>query len=98
MAQATVRLPCRVDEAANRCRGLMLKLGEERPAMQVEDFAMEIVTPPTRRSFGTVIRAELTNRSPGTDVTLSAWPGAQLVDWGESKRLLNGLVRDLEAQ
>jgi hypothetical protein len=98
MAQATVRLSCGVDEAANRCRDLMLKLGEERPAMQVEGFALEIVTPPMRRSFGTVIRAEMTDRSPGTDVTVSAWPGAQLVDWGESKRLLNGLVRDLKAQ
>jgi hypothetical protein len=98
MAQATVHLSCGVDEAANRCRDLMLKLGEERPAIRAEGVAIDIVTPPTRRSFGTVIRAELTNRSFSTDVTMSAWPGAQLVDWGESKRLLNGLMRDLEAQ
>ena len=50
MAQATVHLSCGVDEAANRCRDLMLKLGEERPAMQVQGLAMEIVTPTTRRS------------------------------------------------
>src|SRR5256885_2805157 len=75
MVQATVHLSCGVDEAANRCRDLMLNLGEERPTMQVEGSAMEIVTPPTRRSFGTVIRAELTDRLSGTDVTVSAWPG-----------------------
>jgi hypothetical protein len=76
--------------ATRRCREILTGIGQERPIAQSLPGVtiIEVVTPSTRRSSGTVLRTELSPARGGTAVEITGWPGAQLVDWGESKRLV----------
>ena len=58
---------------------------------------LEFVTPWGVASFGTVIRVVVEPLYEGGDVVITAWPGAQLFDWGASRRAVNRLVRGLSA-
>jgi hypothetical protein len=76
--------------AEQECRRLLTSIGDERAA-QTGDNIIEIVT----RSSGTVIRIALTPMTDGTRITIAAWPGAQLFDWGESQRIARNVANSL---
>jgi hypothetical protein len=71
---------------AKTCRDLLTTVGYER-SNPANERTIEVLTPMNGKSIGTVIRAELQPAERGTTVAISAWPGAQLFDWGESKHL-----------
>ena len=48
-------------------------------------------------SSGTQVRIRLTPSDTGTRAEVSAWPGAQLFDWGVSKRLVAKILGQLTA-
>jgi hypothetical protein len=83
-------VPSSVDEVEARCRRVLGSLGAERQAAAVG--AIEVVTSASWRSSGTVIRVQLTPAEGGTRMDLAAWPGAQLFDWGESRRALRKVI------
>jgi type II secretory pathway component PulM len=64
---------------------LLASIGDER-APQTDTNLIEIVTRSSWRSSGTVVRVALAPVAEGTQITIAAWPGAQLFDWGESRR------------
>jgi len=76
-----------------RCRTALEQVGVERTSATSEPKVIEVVTPANWKTTGTVIRAELAETDHGTQVTLTAWPGAQLFDWGESRRMVKKIVR-----
>ena len=51
-----------------------------------EPNTIEAVTARTWKTSGTVVRAEVRPSGRGAEVQLTAWPGAQLFDWGASRR------------
>jgi hypothetical protein len=73
------------------CRTILTSLGTER--LTTDGHSFEVVTPLNWRSSRTVVRAELDPHAGGTAVIVTAWPGAQLFDWGESRRVAR-LVAD----
>ena len=75
-----------------RCREIVTSLGTERSA---EAGVVEVVTRANRRSSGTVIRVQLQQIDGRTSVEVTAWPGAQLFDFGESKRLARSIATQL---
>jgi hypothetical protein len=83
--------------ATSRCRDILRSLGEERPGDPVEVGAIvEAVTAAGKRSVGNVVRAELKSVPGGTQILVASWPGAQLFDWGESKRLVSLVCSQLK--
>jgi hypothetical protein len=88
-----VIVPAPLEEAEAWCQRALRSLGEERQVAVVG--AIEVVTPPTRRSSGTVIRTQLVATAAGTRVDIAAWPGAQLFDWGASRRAVQDVVKAL---
>jgi hypothetical protein len=80
-----------------RCRQLLLLMGTERAPIEAATRVIEVVTPYNWKSSGTVVRVQLAANPNGTNVSLSAWPGAQLFDWGESRRIVRRLASDLAA-
>jgi hypothetical protein len=80
--------------AEHECRRLLTSIGDERAA-QTGDNVIEIVTRSSWRSSGTVIRIALTPMTDGTRITIAAWPGAQLFDWGESQRIARNVANSL---
>jgi hypothetical protein len=90
-AHRTVVLPLNLDAAQAVCRSIITALGSERPTSG--DGYVEAVTPGNWRSSGTVVRTKLDPGDGETTVTVTAWPGAQLFDWGESRRVAR-LVAD----
>jgi hypothetical protein len=75
----------RPEMAEQECRRLLTSFGDER-APQTGANLIEIVTRSNWRSSGTVVRVGLAPVAEGTQITIAAWPGAQLFDWGESRR------------
>jgi hypothetical protein len=82
-----VTITSRPEMAEQECRRLLTLIGEERAA-QTEGNLIEIVTRSSWRSSGTVVRIALAPVAEGTRITIAAWPGAQLFDWGESRRVV----------
>jgi hypothetical protein len=85
-----------VDATALQCRNLLESFGEPRASDPPSDDVIEAVTPPSIKSMGTVLRAHLAPTAEGTRVTILAWPGAALFDWGESTRLVDRISRQVE--
>ena len=85
-----VRLPEPVDAAQARMSRVLATIGTLREAP--EDGALEAVTEATGRSSGTVVHVQLIGSSDGTRVEVAAWPGAQLFDWGESRRVVERVI------
>lgn len=82
-----------VEFAGRRAREVALRYGEERQTDS--NNVVEIVTPANGRTSGSVVQMTLRPSNGGTDVTVAAWPGAQLFDWGASKRTADAICRDL---
>jgi hypothetical protein len=57
---------------------------------------IEAVTRWNWRSSGTVIRVALEPEDSATCATVSVWPGAQLFDWGESRRVAGQIKQSLK--
>ena len=81
----TVVVPVDIETAEALCRTVLTSVGSERTTTGAR--AVEAVTPWNWRSSGTVVRTELDPGDVGTTVIVTAWPGAQLFDWGESRRI-----------
>jgi hypothetical protein len=79
-----VRLAVPIELARPRCAEVLSAVGELRHAS--DPNVMEAVTALNSRSSGTVVRIELQPTGEATDALITAWPGAQLFDWGESQR------------
>jgi hypothetical protein len=78
------------------CRQVAESVGTERPPSQTRSGAIEVVTPETARTHGIVLRLELVSDTPtSTTVSISAWPGGQLTDWGESRHLVDFVASQL---
>ena len=84
---------CRSTRREALCRRVLAGLGEERPTAAIN--ALSVVTPRSRRSTGTVVQVQLAVATGGTRVEIAAWPGAQLFDWGVSRRLVQEVVDGL---
>jgi hypothetical protein len=82
--QEQVRLGVPIESARRRCAEVLSAVGEPRPAS--DPNVMEAVTALNSRSSGTVVRIELQSMGDATEALITAWPGAQLFDWGESRR------------
>jgi len=93
LAFREVVVPMPFDETEALCRRVLAGLGEERPTAAIN--ALSVVTPRSRRSTGTVVQVQLAVASGGTRVEIAAWPGAQLFDWGVSRRLVQEVVDGL---
>jgi hypothetical protein len=72
---------------------LLASIGTPREAAEVG--ALEAVTGPARKSNGTVVHVQLIDVPNGTRVAVAAWPGAQLFDWGESRRVVETVIAGL---
>jgi hypothetical protein len=92
-AEAEVIVLTSVDVTAARCRGALEQIGADRTSGASEPNVIEVVTPANWKTTGTVVRGELAETDHGTRVTLTAWPGAQLFDWGESRRMVKRVMR-----
>jgi hypothetical protein len=85
-----------LDATAAQCRALLRKFGEERAADQpATGVRVEVVTPKSNMSVGSVVRVDLIPAAAGTRATISSWPGAQLFDFGESKQLVATIADSL---
>jgi hypothetical protein len=93
-AQQELVVPLDLDSTEARCHRVLASIGEERErALADDDGSIEAVTPGNWRSTGTVVRLELQPVAGGTKISVTAWPGAALFDWGESRRVAR-LVSD----
>jgi hypothetical protein len=94
--ERTIVLSLDLQAAVERCRQLAQSVGRERTPPQVNSDVIEAVTPETAHSHGIVLRLALVSSTP-TDamVSISAWPGGQLTDWGESRRLVDFVASQL---
>jgi hypothetical protein len=88
-----VLLPESSDVAADRVRRALASVGTLRDA--AEAGAIEAVTEAGARSSGTVVHVQLVGTGEGTRAEIAAWPGAQLFDWGESRRVVDRVVAAL---
>lgn len=88
-------LPTGMDLSEERCRRVLATLGTQREVSPPEPGVIEVVGPSSWRTTGTVLCARLEAVSGGTKVVIAAWPGAQLFDWGESRRLCAEAARRL---
>lgn len=89
-------LPVGVDEAERLVRALLEAQGDERAtAASAEGRVLEAVTPRNWRTTGTVLRVVLQPVAGGALVSVSGWPGAQLFDWGDSRRRVEQLIEAL---
>ena len=68
-------------------------MGTLRDAPEID--ALEAVTNAGVRSTGTVIHVQLVGVDDRTRVEVAAWPGAQLFDWGESRRVVDRVIAAL---
>lgn len=59
------------------------------------DRCLEALTDAGVRSNGTVIHVQLVERDDGMRVEVAAWPAAQLLDWGESRRVVDRVIASL---
>lgn len=82
--QEQVALNVPIELARRRCAEVLSALGQQRHAS--DPNVVEAVTALSRRSSGTVVRIELQSIGDATEALITAWPGAQLFDWGESRR------------
>jgi hypothetical protein len=87
-----------LETTTTRCRDALASVADERSfERSSHGVAIEAVTGMNWRSFGTVVRIELAPSHGGTDLRLVTWPGSQLFDWGESRRLADSLTSELSA-
>jgi hypothetical protein len=94
--ERTVVLSIELQAAVQRCRQVAQSVGTERTPTQASSDVIEVVTPETARSSGIVLRLALVSSTPSdTTVSISAWPGGQLTDWGESRRLVDFVASQL---
>jgi hypothetical protein len=88
-----VFLPEPLDAAHARVARVLATIGTLREASEVGAF--EAVTDATARSTGTVVHVQLVGSGDGTRVEVAAWPGAQLFDWGASRRAVERVIEGL---
>jgi hypothetical protein len=89
-------LPTGLHLSEERCRRVLSAFGEERPVYPPEPGVIEVIGRSSWRTTGTVLQARLrATDTGGTNVVLAAWPGAQLFDWGESRRLCAEVAKRL---
>jgi len=88
-----VFLPEALDAAHARVARALATIGTLREASEVG--ALEVVTDASARSSGTVVRVQLVGGDDGTRVEVAAWPGAQLFDWGASRRAVERVIERL---
>ena len=89
LASRTFVLKEALPTALDHARTVLQTVGEERTVDDVQSgHVIEVVTPSNVRSSGNVVRVNLEPVSSGTQVTIDSAPGAQLFDWGASKRLV----------
>jgi hypothetical protein len=81
------------DAAEIRVRSALAAIGDLREAPEAGAF--EAVTAAGSRSSGTVVHVQLVRTKDGTRIEVAAWPGAQLFDWGESRRVVDRFVNAL---
>jgi len=93
-AHRDVVVPLDVEATRRLCRTVLTSVGSERAAGG--GSFVEPVTPSNWRSSGTVVRAELAPFDAGTAVIVTAWPGAQLFDWGGSRRVAKLVADELQ--
>lgn len=92
-ARREVLVPHGLAAAQELCNVVLASVGSGRQVQ--DDNAIEAVTPGNWRSAGTIVRVELQSVEDGTLVVVTAWPGAQLFDWGESRRIAKHVANRL---
>jgi hypothetical protein len=97
LATAELLLATGPDPSQQRSRQVLTSLGSGRPLSGCHANLIEVVTQPNWLSLGTVIQAELQPVEDGTRISIAAWPGAQLFDRGESRRVCNEVVNLLRS-
>jgi len=91
-----VSLPVELDEAERLARELLRTFGNERkPATAADGPVIEVVTAADLKTSGTVLRVVLRDAPTGTLATITGWPGAQLFDWGHSRRTVQEVAARL---
>lgn len=95
-SEGEVRLPDDIDASERRVLEVLRELGELREADPTPGGrTVEVTTRANLKTSGTVVRVVLRDGPTGTVATVTGWPGAQLFDWGECKRIVEEVANRL---